>query len=93
MYVLIAGGGRTGAQLAKYLYQHDHKVIVVEDRKEVLARIHREIPSEIILEGNPIDPEVLSLSDIENVDVIAACTSSDQNQFNIVLFKPERNTM
>lgn len=93
MYVLIAGGGRTGAQLAKYLFQHNHRVIVVDDRKEVLTRIHREIPSEIILEGNPIDPEVLSLSGIENVDVIAACTSSDQINLTLCYLAREKYTV
>ncbi len=35
MFVLIAGGGRTAAQLATLLLEQDHQVHVVEDEKDV----------------------------------------------------------
>ena len=38
MFIVIAGGGRTGAQLARYLIDEGHQVHVLENRKEVLAR-------------------------------------------------------
>ena len=59
MYVVIAGGGRTGTQLARILIKQDHEVHVIEARKEILSRLHRELPTEIIHEGNPVDPAVL----------------------------------
>ncbi len=39
MYVLIAGGGRTGTQLARLLIKQEHEVRIIENRKDVLARI------------------------------------------------------
>ncbi|HBF41112.1 MAG TPA: potassium transporter TrkA, partial [Anaerolineaceae bacterium] len=42
MFVVIAGGGRTGAQLAHYLLNENHTVHLVENRKEVISRIHKE---------------------------------------------------
>lgn len=77
MYVLIVGGGRTGAQLARLLIQHNHDVHVVEEREEILTRLHREIPTELIHEGNPIYPEVLERAGIRQADVLAAVTSED----------------
>jgi len=74
MYVIIAGGGRTGAQLAKLLVDQDHDVHLIEDRKDVLAHIHKELPTESIHEGNPIDLEVLEQAGIQNAEVLAACT-------------------
>ncbi len=83
MKVLIAGGGRTGAQLARFLINQNHDVTIVEDRKEVLSRIHRELPTEMIVEGNPISPLILEDAGIQNADVVAAVTTSDE--MNLVL--------
>ena len=83
MKVIIAGGGRTGAQLARFLINQNHDVTIVEDRKEVLSRIHRELPTEMIVEGNPISPLILEDAGIQNADVMAAVTTSDE--MNLVL--------
>ncbi len=77
MFVLIAGAGRTGAQLATLLVQQNHQVHLIESRKDVLSRIHRELPTEVIYQGNATDPEVLELAGIRSANVMAACTTSD----------------
>lgn len=78
MFVLVIGGGRTGAQLARMLLQQEHEVHIIENRREVLARIHRELPTEIIYEGNPADMSVLERAGIDHAQVLAACTTSDE---------------
>ena len=83
MKVIIAGGGRTGAQLARFLISQNHDVAVVEDRKEVLSRIHRELPTEMIVEGNPVSPQILEDAGIREANVLAAVTTSDE--VNLVL--------
>ena len=83
MKVIIAGGGRTGAQLARFLIGQNHDVAVVEDRKEVLSRIHRELPTEMIVEGNPVSPQILEDAGIREANVLAAVTTSDE--VNLVL--------
>jgi len=83
MFVLIVGGGRTGAQLASLLVAQKHEVHLVEGRGDVLARIHRELPTEVIYEGNTTDPDVLEQAGIKRAGVLAACTSSDAD--NLVL--------
>jgi trk system potassium uptake protein TrkA len=50
---------------------------MVEDRGPLLARLHQELPTEVILEGNPIDPGVLELAGIREAHVLAAVTSDD----------------
>lgn len=77
MFVLIVGGGRTGTQLASILLLQKHNVHVVENRPEILARIHRELPTEVIFEGSYTDSQVLVQAGIEHADVLAACTVSD----------------
>lgn len=78
MYVVIAGGGRTGAQLANLLISQDHEIRVVESRKDVLERIHRELPTEAIIEGDPLEMYVLEQAGVQRADVLAACTTSDE---------------
>jgi trk system potassium uptake protein TrkA len=83
MFVIVAGGGRTGSQLARVLLKQDHEIRVIENRKDVLARIHRELPTEVIFEGNPIDVKVLEQAGIQRANVLAAVTTSDEE--NLVL--------
>lgn len=83
MNVLVAGGGRTGAHLARMLLAENHQVHIIDNRREVLMRIHRELPTEIIFEGSPIDQQVLERAGIERAEVVAAVTTSDEN--NLVL--------
>lgn len=77
MFVLIAGGGRTGTQLAMMLIAQQHHVHLLEHRPDVLARVHHEVPTEVIYEGDPVDPAVLEQAGIQRADVLVACTSND----------------
>jgi trk system potassium uptake protein TrkA len=78
MFVLIAGGGRTGAQLANLLISQDHEVRVIENRGDVLERIHQELPTEAIIEGDPLEMQVLELAGIKRANALAACSTSDE---------------
>ncbi|MEK7871951.1 MAG: NAD-binding protein, partial [Nitrospirota bacterium] len=59
MFVIIAGGGRTGSYLASDLLSAGHKVTVVEKRRETYEKIKEEINTEIIL-GDGSNPTLLS---------------------------------
>jgi trk/ktr system potassium uptake protein len=83
MFVIIAGGGRTGTELALMLLEQHHEVRVVEDRRAILNRIHRELPTEVIYEGSPIDVKDLEEAGIRRAQVVAACTSSDEDNLII----------
>jgi trk system potassium uptake protein TrkA len=83
MFILIVGGGLTAAHLATLLVQQQHQVRVIEHRTEVLTSLHRELPTEVIYEGLPTDPQVLELAGIREADVLAACTANDVE--NLVL--------
>jgi trk system potassium uptake protein TrkA len=83
MNVLIAGGDPTGAQLASLLLEQKHKVCLVEHRREVLAQLHLELPTEVIYEDSATDLRVLEDAGIRNADVLVACTSIDAE--NVVL--------
>lgn len=77
MFVLIAGGGRTGTRLASLLVNQNYKVRLIEHRRELLTHLHQELPTEVIYEGNAVDPSVLEAAGIREAHVLAAVTSED----------------
>ena len=56
---------------------------IIENRPAILAQLHREIPTELIHEGNPMDPLVMEQAGIKKAQVIAAVTTSDED--NLVI--------
>lgn len=90
MFVIIAGGGRTGAQLAKSLIEMNHNVKLVDERPEILARIHKELPTEDIVTGNPLDVNVLEQADIQHAQVFAATTPNDAQNLAMCYLVRER---
>jgi trk system potassium uptake protein TrkA len=90
MFVLVAGAGRTGAQLAKMLITQGYQVHLIDHRKEILARVHKELPTEVIFEGDPVDPSILEAAGIERANVLAACTTSDETNLSLSYFVRER---
>ena len=83
MFVIIAGGGRSGTQLANMLLSQNHQVHVIESRPEVLARMHKELPTENIFEGPAINYQVLQQAGIDKAQVVTACTTSDADNLAI----------
>ncbi len=83
MFILIAGGGRTGMQLTTLLLSEGYKVHLIEQRPELLVHLHQELPTEVIYEGQATDIEVLEEAGIRQAHVMAACTADDAT--NLVL--------
>jgi trk system potassium uptake protein TrkA len=90
MFVIIAGGGRTGTQLATLLVQENHEVCLIEHRKDVLARLHRELPTEVIYEGTATDHEILEQAGIRRAQVLAATTPNDEDNLVICYLARQR---
>jgi trk system potassium uptake protein TrkA len=83
MFVLIAGGGRTGSQLAIHLLNQKYEVRLIEHRLELLPRLHHEIPTEVIYEGLATDPNILKQAGMDRANVLVACTADDAS--NLVI--------
>jgi len=77
MFVLIAGGGRTGARLASLLLNENYKVRLIENRRPLLMHLHQDLPTEVIYEGQAIDPNALERAGIREAHILAAVTSDD----------------
>ncbi len=90
MFTIITGGGRTGTSLALTLLNSGYRVRLLESRRDVLARLHRELPTEAIYEGNPTDPQVLELAGIREANVLAAITTNDADNLALCFLARER---
>ena len=51
--------------------------------RELLARLHHELPTEVIYEGQATDPVVLKQAGLEKANVLVACSNDDAS--NLVL--------
>jgi trk system potassium uptake protein len=78
MNIIIVGGGKVGAALARLLLASGHQVTVLESRPEVLARLQHDLPPDHILSGSGTDPSVLEAAGIRQADVVAAVAGADE---------------
>jgi trk system potassium uptake protein TrkA len=78
MYVIIVGGGKTGAYLAKLLHDDGHTIRVIEERPNVLEKLRAEIPPELIITGDGSSPNTLEAAGVLKANVLAAVTGSDE---------------
>ena len=78
MFVLIVGGGKVGSHLAALLIEAGHTIRIVEPRPDVLVKLHRELPAEVIHPGDGTDPIRLEQSGVRKANVLAAVTGNDE---------------
>ena len=78
MFVLIVGGGMVGSNLASLLIEEGHTIRIIDQRPEVLTKLHRELPAEVINPGDGTDPARLEQSGIRGANVVAAVTGYDE---------------
>jgi trk system potassium uptake protein TrkA len=83
MFVIIVGGGNTGSYLSKLLVDAGHKVRVIEERPSLLEKLKSELSSEVIIAGDGSSPAILQMAGVQQANVLAAVTGSDDT--NLVI--------
>ncbi len=78
MNVLIIGGGKVGSHLASLLVAGQHRVRLLEQRRNMTARLADELPAEVVICGNGTDPVLLESAGIRQAQVVAAVTGDDE---------------
>lgn len=78
MYVIIAGGGRVGATLARSLSEAGHEVLIIE-RVERRCAVLRERLGSIVLRGDGCEAPVLAEAGAERADLFIAVTQTDED--------------
>lgn len=83
-HVIICGYGRNGRQAAHILKKHDRRFVVIESKKEIVESItHRY--SELVIEGDSTQDEVLEKAGIERASAIITTLPTDADNLFIVL--------
>ncbi|HXK13596.1 MAG TPA: NAD-binding protein, partial [Gaiellaceae bacterium] len=79
MYILIAGGGKIGANLARVLLSDGkHEVTLIEQRRDRFERLEQEFEHQVLL-GDATEIYVLERAGIARPpDVVLALTGDDE---------------
>jgi len=83
MYTIIVGGGQVGAYLASLLLAEKHQIKIIDHRKDRIAILEQIIPSDMVIQGNGSDPNVLEAAGIRKANVVAAVTGSDETNLAV----------
>lgn len=78
MNVIIAGGGRVGRFLAAMLLARGDRVRVIERRPAFLAELAHQVPPDVVVVGNAVDPAILAAAGARDAQVVAAVTDTDE---------------
>jgi trk system potassium uptake protein TrkA len=90
MYVLIAGGGKVGANLARTLIRSGTEVTVIEQRSERFDKLEEELEHQV-LKGDATELFVLEAAGIRRPpDIVVAVTGDDEDNIVICQLARER---
>jgi len=89
-HVVICGYGRNGKQAAIELFEHNVKVVVVEQDPETIQLL-RETPGMLYVEGDASDEEVLKLTRLESARALITTLPQDADNLFVVLSAKEIN--
>jgi trk system potassium uptake protein TrkA len=91
MYILIAGGGKVGANLARVLLaQGKHEVTLIEQRRDRFERLEHEFEHQVLL-GDATEIFVLEKAGIARPpDIVAALTGDDEDNLIICQLSKEK---
>jgi len=78
MYVIIAGCGRVGSELAKLLSREGHNVVVIDKNQSAFNRLGGTFNGVTLL-GNGFDLQLLKSAGIEKADAFCAVTNGDNS--------------
>jgi len=83
MYIIIGGGGKVGAALARKLPRRGHAVVVLEKNPNKCAKIAEDNEDIIVINGDACDVRYMEEAGAEHADVLAAVTGDDDD--NLVM--------
>ncbi len=76
MYIVVAGGGIVGGQLARRMLENKHDVILIDPRKEVCDKLYAET-GVVAVNGSNTNIEVLKEAGVTKADVVICATPHD----------------
>lgn len=90
MFIVIAGAGNVGRQLAANLLKEKHSLVLLDRQPEVCARMAESFPGALVVCGDCCDPSILEQAYLERAEVVAALTGDDEDNIVICQLAKER---
>jgi len=97
--ILIIGGGNIGFNLAKNIEQSfdDVRIKIIEKDKSRAELIANELNNSIVINGNGLDEDVLSESNLDEIETVIALTNDDEDNLMVSVlvekFSKDKRTM
>lgn len=85
MFIIIAGGGKVGANLAAQLHAEGHRVTVIEQHSDRIARLADLFPDLHVIHGDACEPVILETAQIGIANAVAAVTGDDEDNLVVCL--------
>jgi len=82
MYILIAGAGKVGWNLARELIEKGHEVTLIEERRERYLTVEQELEYTVRY-GDATELWVLERAGVERADMVIAVTGDDEDNMLI----------
>src|SRR5438067_3773403 len=90
MYVLIAGGGKVGANLARVLLRAGHEVTIIEQRRDRFSALEEEF-EHVAQRGDATELFILERAGIKRPpDIVLAVTGDDEDNLIICQIAKEK---
>ena len=88
MYIVIAGGGVVGFNIASLLSVENHDVVVIEESAASVEAIQRQLDVRTI-RGNAATPRILREAEAHRADLVLAVTDSDETNMVVCFIAKE----
>jgi trk system potassium uptake protein TrkA len=89
MYVIIAGGGKVGRNLARELMSKDHEVTLIESRRSGYLALEEEF-EHAVQYGDATELWVLERAGIQRADLVIAVTGDDEDNILVCQVAKEK---
>ncbi len=77
MYIIIVGGGQTGARLSKRLSDRGHNVVIVEKSEHRAHELAADLDV-LVIHGSGADMDALKDAGVDRTDVLVAVVQADE---------------
>jgi trk system potassium uptake protein TrkA len=89
MYVIIAGGGKVGWNLARELLERNNEVTLIEERRSRYLTIEQELEHQVQY-GDATELWVLERAGVQRADLVIAVTGDDEDNILICQIAKEK---
>ena len=79
MKIVVNGGGKVGSFLAAAMVKNDHRVTLIERRREVTQKVALEVPGALIILGDGCDVRFQEDAGVADAQVFVSVTGDDDD--------------